>query len=86
MPKVSLLFTLRILMTCICHFSFFFAIFILHLSEIKINFSELDDTIGDLMLRINKRESYIILKLVKYINKHAASIFNAIQLCAELDT
>ncbi|XP_020290482.1 mutS protein homolog 5-like [Pseudomyrmex gracilis] len=47
---------------------------------------ELDDTIGDIMLRINKRESYIILKLVKYINKHAASIFNAIQLCAELDT
>ncbi|CAL1687218.1 unnamed protein product [Lasius platythorax] len=47
---------------------------------------ELDDTIGDILLRINKRESYIILKLVKYINKHAASIFNAIQLCAELDT
>ncbi|XP_072755327.1 mutS protein homolog 5-like isoform X2 [Anoplolepis gracilipes] len=47
---------------------------------------ELDDTIGDILLRINKRESYIILKLVKYINKHAALIFNAIQLCAELDT
>lgn len=47
---------------------------------------ELDDNIGDILLRINKRESYIILKLVKYINKHAASIFNAIQLCAELDT
>ncbi|XP_029163563.1 mutS protein homolog 5-like isoform X2 [Nylanderia fulva] len=47
---------------------------------------ELDDSIGDIMLRITKRESYIILKLVKYINKHAASIFNAIQLCAELDT
>ncbi|KYN27043.1 MutS protein like protein 5, partial [Trachymyrmex cornetzi] len=47
---------------------------------------ELDETIGDILLRINKRESYIMLKLVKYINKHAASIFNAIQLCAELDT
>ncbi|XP_014483495.1 PREDICTED: mutS protein homolog 5-like [Dinoponera quadriceps] len=47
---------------------------------------ELDDTIGDILLRINKRESYIMLKLVKYINKHAASIFSAIQLCAELDT
>ncbi|XP_011872274.1 PREDICTED: mutS protein homolog 5-like [Vollenhovia emeryi] len=47
---------------------------------------ELDETIGDIMLRINKRESCIMLKLVKYINKHAASIFNAIQLCAELDT
>ncbi|XP_028047843.1 mutS protein homolog 5 isoform X1 [Monomorium pharaonis] len=47
---------------------------------------ELDDTIGDIMMRINKRESYITLKLVKYINKHAPSIFNAIELCAELDT
>lgn len=51
-----------------------------------VRFAELDNTIGDILLRINKRESYIILKLVKYINKHAASIFNAIQLCAELDT
>lgn len=54
--------------------------------RLKSVLSELDDTIGDIMLRINKRESYIMLKLVKYINKHAASIFNAIQLCAELDT
>jgi hypothetical protein len=37
------------------------------------------------MLRISKRESYIILKLVKYITKHSASILNAIRLCAELD-
>ncbi|EFN76321.1 MutS protein-like protein 5 [Harpegnathos saltator] len=47
---------------------------------------ELDDTIGDILLRINKRETYIMLKFVKYINKHAAPIFSAIQLCAELDT
>ncbi|KAL0112414.1 hypothetical protein PUN28_012036 [Cardiocondyla obscurior] len=47
---------------------------------------ELDSTIGDIMLKINKRESFILLKLVKYINKYATSIFNAIQLCAELDT
>lgn len=64
---------------------FFFSCNLLHLI-IKIDFSELDETIGDIMLRIHKRESYIMLKLVKYINKHAASIFNAIQLCAELDT
>ncbi|XP_011688999.1 PREDICTED: mutS protein homolog 5-like [Wasmannia auropunctata] len=47
---------------------------------------ELDETIGDICLRIHKRESAVMLKLVKYINKHAASIFSAIQLCAELDT
>ncbi|KAH0955065.1 hypothetical protein HN011_005583 [Eciton burchellii] len=46
---------------------------------------ELDNTVGDIMLRISKRESYIILKLVKYITKHSASILNAIRLCAELD-
>ncbi|XP_067217256.1 mutS protein homolog 5-like [Linepithema humile] len=50
------------------------------------NAKELDETIGDILLRINKRESYIVMKLVKYINKHTASIFNAIRLCAELDT
>jgi len=49
------------------------------------HFTELDNTVGDIMLRINKRESYIILKLVKYITKHSASILSAIRLCAELD-
>ncbi|KAG7204200.1 hypothetical protein KM043_002034 [Ampulex compressa] len=47
---------------------------------------ELDATIGDIMLRIAKRQSQIMLKLVRYVLKHAKSIQSAIQLCAELDT
>ncbi|KAK2581615.1 hypothetical protein KPH14_002118 [Odynerus spinipes] len=47
---------------------------------------ELDNSIGDIMSRITRRQSEIMLKLVRYINKHANSILVAIQLCAELDT
>lgn len=47
---------------------------------------ELDSSIGDIMSKITKRQSEIMLKLVRYINKHANSILSAIQLCAELDT
>lgn len=47
---------------------------------------ELDSSIGDIMSKITKRQSEIMLKLVRYINKHANSILGAIQLCAELDT
>ncbi|XP_066594370.1 mutS protein homolog 5-like [Prorops nasuta] len=46
---------------------------------------ELDNTIGDITLRIAKRRSQIMLKLVRYISKHAGSILSSIRLCGELD-
>ncbi|XP_026667559.1 mutS protein homolog 5-like [Ceratina calcarata] len=47
---------------------------------------ELDETIGDIVLRIAVRRNQIMKKLVQYIKKHTGTISSMIQLCAELDT
>ncbi|XP_046144901.1 mutS protein homolog 5-like isoform X2 [Osmia bicornis bicornis] len=47
---------------------------------------ELDETVGDIFLKIAMRQNHIIQKLVRYVKKHTGSILRSIQLCAELDT
>ncbi|XP_024936027.1 mutS protein homolog 5 [Cephus cinctus] len=47
---------------------------------------ELDDTVGDIFLKIINRESQIMSKLVRYINKHVSPVIKVIEYCAELDT
>ncbi|XP_076166799.1 mutS protein homolog 5-like [Ptiloglossa arizonensis] len=47
---------------------------------------ELDDTVGDIILKIAVRQNSIVQKLIRYVKKHSAPILHAIQLCAELDT
>ncbi|XP_057336795.1 mutS protein homolog 5-like [Microplitis mediator] len=47
---------------------------------------ELDQTMGDILLKITRRQSQIMLRLVNYIKKHIGPVLNAIEYCAELDT
>ncbi|KOC63328.1 MutS protein like protein 5 [Habropoda laboriosa] len=47
---------------------------------------ELDETVGDIVLKIAVRQNHIMQKLVRYVRKHTGKILQAIQLCAELDT
>ncbi|XP_076226097.1 mutS protein homolog 5-like [Nomia melanderi] len=47
---------------------------------------ELDETVGDVILKIAIRQNRILQKLTRYARKHAGSIARAIERCAELDT
>ncbi|XP_076657430.1 LOW QUALITY PROTEIN: mutS protein homolog 5-like [Halictus rubicundus] len=47
---------------------------------------ELDETVGDVILKIAIRQNRIVQKLSRYAKKNAGSILRAIELCAELDT
>ncbi|XP_060826344.1 mutS protein homolog 5-like [Bombus pascuorum] len=47
---------------------------------------ELDETVGDIILKIAVRQNHIVQKLIRYIKKHTGTILRTIQLCAELDT
>nr|XP_012150029.1 PREDICTED: mutS protein homolog 5-like [Megachile rotundata] len=46
---------------------------------------ELDETVGDIILKIAVRQNQIVQKLIRYVKKHTGSILRSIQLCAELD-
>ena len=47
---------------------------------------ELDETVGDIILKIAVRQNHILQKLIRYMKKHIGTILRTIQLCAELDT
>lgn len=47
---------------------------------------ELDETVGDVILKITIRQNRILQKLTRYAKKHAGSIARTIERCAELDT
>ncbi|XP_043518859.1 mutS protein homolog 5-like [Frieseomelitta varia] len=47
---------------------------------------ELDETVGDIILKIAVRQNHILQKLIRYMRKHTGTILRTIQLCAELDT
>ncbi|CAK9809162.1 MutS protein homolog 5 [Anthophora plagiata] len=47
---------------------------------------ELDETVGDIILKIAVRQNHIMQKLIRYMRKHTGKMLHAIQLCAELDT
>ncbi|KZC06422.1 MutS protein like protein 5, partial [Dufourea novaeangliae] len=47
---------------------------------------ELDETVGDIILKIAVRQNRIVRKLIRYVKKHAGPILRAIELCGELDT
>ncbi|XP_076762350.1 mutS protein homolog 5-like isoform X1 [Xylocopa sonorina] len=47
---------------------------------------ELDETVGDIILKIAIRQNQIIQKVMRYVKKHTGTILHAIELCAELDT
>ncbi|XP_076284158.1 mutS protein homolog 5-like isoform X2 [Lasioglossum baleicum] len=46
---------------------------------------ELDETVGDIILKIAIRQNRIVQKLSRYVKKNAGSILRAIDQCAELD-
>lgn len=48
--------------------------------------SELDESVGDIILKIAIRENRVLQKLTRYVKKHTGPILKAIELCAELDT
>lgn len=48
-------------------------------------FSELDETIGDVLLKITRRQSQIMLRLVNYVKTYIGPVLNAVEYCAELD-
>ncbi|XP_076666275.1 mutS protein homolog 5 isoform X2 [Andrena cerasifolii] len=47
---------------------------------------ELDESVGDIILKIAVRENRIVQKLTRYARKHTGAILRATELCAELDT
>ncbi|XP_076383858.1 mutS protein homolog 5 [Megalopta genalis] len=47
---------------------------------------ELDETVGDVILKISIRQNHIVQKLWRYATKQARFIARAIERCAELDT
>ncbi|XP_043255109.1 mutS protein homolog 5-like [Colletes gigas] len=47
---------------------------------------ELDETVGDIILKIAVRQNRIVQKLIRYVRKNTGPILHAIHLCAELDT
>ncbi|XP_053984116.1 mutS protein homolog 5-like [Hylaeus volcanicus] len=46
---------------------------------------ELDETVGDIILKIAIRQNHIVQKLIRFVKKHIAQILQGVQLCAELD-
>ncbi|KAK0178249.1 hypothetical protein PV328_002219 [Microctonus aethiopoides] len=46
---------------------------------------ELDESLGDILLKITRRQSQIMLRLVQYVSKHIGPILHCIEYCAELD-
>ncbi|XP_033212595.1 mutS protein homolog 5-like isoform X2 [Belonocnema kinseyi] len=46
---------------------------------------ELDEQLGDVKVKISRRQNAIMMKLVKFIVRYLGEILNAIRLCAELD-
>ncbi|XP_044577035.1 mutS protein homolog 5-like [Cotesia glomerata] len=46
---------------------------------------ELDETIGDVLLKITRRQSQIMLRLVNYVKTYIGPVLNAVEYCAELD-
>ncbi|XP_012275767.1 mutS protein homolog 5 [Orussus abietinus] len=46
---------------------------------------ELDDNIGDILLKIANQENKVMISLIRFINKYMHSILDAVNLCAELD-
>lgn len=46
---------------------------------------ELDEKLGDVKVKLAKRQNTIMMKLVKFIVRHYQEIITAIRLCSELD-